>query len=60
MKIPFVDLRAQYLAHRAELDAAIQSVIDTSNWARLRGSGGIRMSKPRTRSGDLRTSGSSR
>lgn len=30
MKIPFVDLRAQYLAHRAELDAAIQSVIDTT------------------------------
>lgn len=27
MKIPLVDLRAQYLAHQAELDAAISSVI---------------------------------
>lgn len=28
MKIPFVDLRAQYLAHRAEIDRAIAEVID--------------------------------
>jgi dTDP-4-amino-4,6-dideoxygalactose transaminase len=27
MKIPFVDLRAQYLAHREEFDAAMQAVI---------------------------------
>jgi len=28
MHIPFVDLKAQYLAHRAEFDAALQQVID--------------------------------
>ena len=28
MRIPFVDLRAQYLAYRAEFDAALQQVID--------------------------------
>jgi dTDP-4-amino-4,6-dideoxygalactose transaminase len=28
MKIPFVDLRAQYLAHRAEIDRAIAEIID--------------------------------
>jgi dTDP-4-amino-4,6-dideoxygalactose transaminase len=28
LKIPLVDLRAQYLAHKAEIDRAIQSVID--------------------------------
>lgn len=28
MKIPFVDLRAQYLAHRADIDAAIARVIE--------------------------------
>lgn len=27
-RIPFVDLRAQYLAHRGEIDGAIQSIID--------------------------------
>jgi len=30
MKIPFVDLRAQYLAHKAEFDAAIHGVIDAT------------------------------
>ena len=29
-RIPFVDLHAQYLAHRAEIDTAIRSVIDES------------------------------
>ena len=28
MKVPFVDLRAQYLAHREEFDAALASVIE--------------------------------
>ena len=27
-RIPFVDLRAQYSAHRSEIDGAIQSIID--------------------------------
>ena len=30
MKIPFVDLRAQYRAHKQEIDQAIQSVIDAT------------------------------
>jgi dTDP-4-amino-4,6-dideoxygalactose transaminase len=30
MKIPFVDLHAQYLAHKAEFDAAIHGVIDAT------------------------------
>jgi dTDP-4-amino-4,6-dideoxygalactose transaminase len=30
MKIPFVDLRAQYLANKAEFDAAIHGVIDAT------------------------------
>ncbi|HEY4176137.1 MAG TPA: DegT/DnrJ/EryC1/StrS family aminotransferase [Kofleriaceae bacterium] len=30
MKVPFADLRAQYLAHRDAIDGAIQSVIDTT------------------------------
>jgi dTDP-4-amino-4,6-dideoxygalactose transaminase len=29
MQVPFVDLRAQYLAIKPELDAAIQGVIDS-------------------------------
>ena len=30
MKIPFVDLGAQYRAHQAELDGAIRSVLETT------------------------------
>lgn len=32
MKVPLVDLRAQYLNHKPEIDAAIQRVIDTSSF----------------------------
>ena len=30
--IPFVDLKAQYLSIKSEIDAAIQNVLDTSNF----------------------------
>lgn len=32
MEIPFVDLKAQYHAHRAEIDAAIRDVIESSSF----------------------------
>jgi len=32
MKVPFVDLKAQYLSIRSEVDAAIQSVIDNTSF----------------------------
>ena len=32
MTIPFVDLKAQYNSVKSELDAAIQRVIDTTNF----------------------------
>jgi len=32
LKVPLVDLRAQYLNHKPEIDAAIQRVIDTSSF----------------------------
>jgi len=34
MKVPFVDLKAQYQAHRAEIDAAIASVISETAFVR--------------------------
>ncbi|MBN2562036.1 MAG: DegT/DnrJ/EryC1/StrS family aminotransferase [Phycisphaerae bacterium] len=34
MKVPFVDLRAQYLSLRPEMDAAIQAVIDETAFVR--------------------------
>ena len=34
MHIPFVDLKAQYCAHRTEIDAAIAAVIDGTEFIR--------------------------
>lgn len=32
MKVPFVDLQAQYQAHKTEIDTAIQNILDTSQY----------------------------
>ena len=32
MKVPFVDLQAQYQAHKIEIDAAIHDILDTSQY----------------------------
>ena len=33
MEVPYLDLKAQYLAHREEFDTAIQKVIDKTAFA---------------------------